>query len=359
MVVPMPPGSLRRALLALLALSMVVCATARPEKWDAVDSEEFIEDSTRFPGWKGTLPLSTKSTFTVSPPLQAGRSSSPGMNAGFKSAADDTMVWSGRIEQISWEPRAFVFHDFLTEEECDHLIKLGTPTLTKSSVVDSATGASVDSEVRTSSGTFLQYGQDDIVTRIEDRISHVTMLPLENGESLQILKYVDGQEYRAHTDYFHDKVNADPSHGGQRIATVLMYLSTPEEGGETVFPYAKGDPVTGDEWSECAKQGLAVKALKGNALFFYGLKPDGTGDSKSTHGSCPTLKGEKYSATKWIHVGAFNIGRVVKASPKGCRDENALCEEWADMGECERNPGYMRDTCKLSCRLCEEQRRLA
>jgi hypothetical protein len=26
--------------------------------------------------------------------------------------------------------------------------------------------------------------------------------------------------------------------GGQRIVTFLMYLSTPEEGGETVFPYA-------------------------------------------------------------------------------------------------------------------------
>jgi hypothetical protein len=26
--------------------------------------------------------------------------------------------------------------------------------------------------------------------------------------------------------------------GGQRIVTFLMYLSTPEEGGETVFPFA-------------------------------------------------------------------------------------------------------------------------
>jgi prolyl 4-hydroxylase len=27
--------------------------------------------------------------------------------------------------------------------------------------------------------------------------------------------------------------------GGQRVATVLIYLSTPEEGGETVFPLAE------------------------------------------------------------------------------------------------------------------------
>ncbi len=64
--------------------------------------------------------------------------------------------------------------------------------------------------------------------------------------------------------------------------------------------------VTGDEWSDCAKRGLAVKAVKGNALLFYSIKPDGNTDNKSLHGSCPTLKGSKWSATKWIHVKARN-----------------------------------------------------
>jgi 2OG-Fe(II) oxygenase superfamily len=34
----------------------------------------------------------------------------------------------------------------------------------------------------------------------------------------------NGQQYKPHEDYFHDKVNARPENGGQRIATVLMYL---------------------------------------------------------------------------------------------------------------------------------------
>lgn len=195
-------------------------------------------------------------------------------------------MWRGKVEQISWEPRAFLLHNFLSDEECDHLINLASDHLRKSTVVDSTTGGSVDSDVRTSSGTFLSARQDDVVARIEKRISIVTMLPEENGESLQILKYVNGQKYEPHTDYFHDKVNADPAHGGQRIATVLMYLTTPEEGGETVFPHA-AEKVEGEGWSDCARKGLAVKATRGNALFFYGLKPDGTGDPKSTHGSCP------------------------------------------------------------------------
>ena len=43
-----------------------------------------------------------------------------------------------------------------------------------------------------------------------------------------------------------------------------------DEGGETVFPNAADqDKVTGPEWSDCAKRGLAVKAKKGDALLFF------------------------------------------------------------------------------------------
>jgi prolyl 4-hydroxylase len=37
-------------------------------------------------------------------------------------------------------------------------------------------------------------------------------------------------------------------------------------------------------------QGLAVKAVRGDALLFYSLKPNGEEDPSSMHGSCPTLK---------------------------------------------------------------------
>lgn len=54
---------------------------------------------------------------------------------------------------------------------------------------------------------------------------------------MQILRYEHGQKYEPHFDYFHDKVNQ--ARGGHRYATVLMYLSTVDKGGETVFPNAK------------------------------------------------------------------------------------------------------------------------
>lgn len=59
----------------------------------------------------------------------------------------------------------------------------------------------------------------------------------ENGEDIQVLRYEPGQKYDPHYDYFVDKVNA--ARGGHRVATVLMYLTDVEKGGETVFPDAE------------------------------------------------------------------------------------------------------------------------
>lgn len=36
-----------------------------------------------------------------------------------------------------------------------------------------------------------------------------------------------------------------------------------------------------------------------------------------------------------------------------CDDDNDACTGWASNGECAKNPGYMLETCKLSCRVCE------
>lgn len=218
----------------------------------------------------------------------------------------------GRPEQwaevISWEPRAFVYHNFLSKYECNYLIELAKPHMQKSTVVDSATGKSKDSRVRTSSGTFLARGRDKVVRDIEQRISDFTFLPVEHGEGLQVLHYEAGQKYEPHYDYFQDEFNT--RNGGQRIATVLMYLSDVEEGGETVFPAAKGNISSVSWWnelSECGKKGLSVKPKMGDALLFWSMNPDATPDPSSLHGGCAVIKGNKWSSTKWLRINEYKV----------------------------------------------------
>ena len=271
------------------------------------------------------------------------------------------------IEQISWKPRAQVYHNFLTpqvrsfrdlggphrgrggcetrpgntdgaspspvascaaltagraahpvfplSQECDHLINLAAPHMTKSSVVDRVTGKSMASKVRTSTGHFLRRNEDPIVTRIEERIAAFSMVPADHGEGMQVLHYTAGQKYEPHYDYFQDPVNVKGV--GQRVATVLMYLSDVEEGGETVFP--KGTFVHGDEGtpsydhqrelsnrpgtSKCALGKLHVKPRRGDALLFWSTSLNGHEDEASLHGGCPVGRGDKWTATKWIRVG--------------------------------------------------------
>ncbi|KAJ8429888.1 hypothetical protein Cgig2_032881 [Carnegiea gigantea] len=189
------------------------------------------------------------------------------------------------VEILSWEPRAFLYHNFLSKDECEYLINIAKPHMVKSTVVDVKTGKSKDSRVRTSSGAFLKRGQDKIIRNIEKRIADFTFIPVEHGEGLQVLHYGEGQKYESHFDCFFDNYNV--KNGGQRIATVLMYLSDVEEGGETVFPSAKGNFSSLPGWnerSECGKRGLSLKPKLGDALLFWSMGPDATLDPSSLHG---------------------------------------------------------------------------
>eukprot|EP00899_Mesostigma_viride_P010111 jgi/Mesvir1/19100/Mv12847-RA.2 len=299
-----------------------------------------------------------------------------------------------KIKLISWSPRAYLYSGFLTPEECDHIMALAKPAMKKSQVVDNETGKSKDSNIRTSSGTFLRRGQDAIIEAIERRVADYSMIPPENGEGMQVLHYELGQKYDAHFDYFHDPVNI--RNGGQRIATVLMYLTDVEAGGETVFPNTKGFdkrnvPAAQRSFSDCGKLGAAVKPRKGDALLFWSLDPSTTEDPSSLHSGCPVISGDKWSATKWLHKGEFKSGgrddpfstlnhknifgfrgprppstpsfgasvrRGYAAPDISCVDKSENCPVWASTGECDKNPEYMRGTsdqpgyCMKSCHAC-------
>ncbi|KAJ6998871.1 hypothetical protein NC653_014890 [Populus alba x Populus x berolinensis] len=246
-------------------------------------------------------------------PVSSEDSSPNDLNSYRRMASESDGDGMGKREEqwteiLSWEPRAFLYHNFLSKEECEYLINLAKPHMVKSTVVDSKTGQSKDSRVRTSSGMFLRRGRDRVIREIEKRIADFSFIPVEHGEGLQVLHYEVGQKYEAHFDYFLDEFNT--KNGGQRTATLLMYLSDVEEGGETVFPSANMNISAVPWWnelSECAKQGLSLKPKMGNALLFWSTRPDATLDPSSLHGSCPVIRGNKWSATKWMHLGEYKI----------------------------------------------------
>jgi len=293
-----------------------------------------------------------------------------------------------RMKVLDAEARIFMFENFYTDEECDHIIKLSETHMERSGVV-AQKGNSEISDIRTSSGVFLRRGQDEVIRGIEERVAAWTLLPVTNGEGLQVLRYNKDQKYEAHWDYFFDDMNNQ--NGGNRYATVLAYLADTEEGGETVFPNI---PAPGgrndDSFSECARYHLAAKPKKGTAILFHSMKPNGELEKKSLHTACPVIRGVKWSAAKWLHTGHYEMGDALdRALAKGaaggderevhapvltatlpqaptlvpgrrvCADEDELCAMWADAGECERNPTYMVGSrarpgkCVLSCDRCD------
>ncbi|GAB4814205.1 hypothetical protein N2152v2_001251 [Parachlorella kessleri] len=201
------------------------------------------------------------------------------------------------------------------------------------------------------------------MSSIEDRVSLWTKLPVSHQEDTQVLRYEHSQKYGAH----YDSVSAEKS---PRIATVLMYLSTPEEGGETTFSLDSKwiDPSLPRKlgpFSDCAEGHVAMKPKKGDALVFWGLKPDGSQDRLSMHTACPVLKGIKWVAIKWIHTEPFREQDLGKRKndkvvlPEECVDREEACEDWARKGECERNPNFMRGdafslgACRAACEVCK------
>ena len=50
---------------------------------------------------------------------------------------------------------------------------------------------------------------------------------------------------------------------------------------------------------QCAQRGPAIKPRTGDAILFWSMNLEGKVDHSSMHASCPVIRGEKWTATKW------------------------------------------------------------
>ena len=188
-------------------------------------------------------------------------------------------------------PRIVVLGQLLTDAECDALIAAARPRLARSLTVAVQTGGEELNADRTSEGMFFTRGEDALIEAIEARIAALLHWPIENGEGLQVLRYPPQAEYKPHYDYFDPQQAGTPvvlKRGGQRVATLIIYLNEPEQGGATVFPDVR----------------FEVAPKRGNAVFFSYDRPHPS--SRSLHGGAPVLRGEKWIATKWLRERRFD-----------------------------------------------------
>uniref|UniRef100_A0A674N8L2 Prolyl 4-hydroxylase, transmembrane a n=1 Tax=Takifugu rubripes TaxID=31033 RepID=A0A674N8L2_TAKRU len=278
------------------------------------------------------------------------------------------------MKTISWKPLIFEIPGFLTEEECRVVVQLAQlKGLMESQTTEvfSLLDLNQDGHSRSQDGTWLNpeklrqiltgleanpAGQEDIKSRdggrqfkqrskhtwlylgpgahhvlhtLRNRVTSLTRLPpalVELSEPLQVIRFEQGDFSNAHHDSSLSHSEAACSHtrlAGNKSAlsevscrylTMLFYLSSVEEGGESTFPvadnrtYEEQDGVDLTDTQEtCSRGNLRIKPTAGTALLWYNHLSDGRGwmgelDEYSLHGECPVRRGVKWVAHSWVNV---------------------------------------------------------
>jgi prolyl 4-hydroxylase len=190
--------------------------------------------------------------------------------------------------ETDWDPPVIV-DSVITPDECKYIIDKATPLFTRSSVV----GTTFPDSTRTSETAWIEK-TDPIAQKIFSKVIEMTGKSLENCENLQVVRYQPGTYYRAHHDSCCDDSEGClgfEKDGGQRVATLLIYLNSEFTDGETHFP-DHGD--------------LKLKADPGSAIFFRPLaKNTDKCHPKALHAGLPISSGIKYVCNVWVREDKF------------------------------------------------------
>ncbi|KAH6920807.1 hypothetical protein HPB50_028206 [Hyalomma asiaticum] len=209
-----------------------------------------------------------------------------------------------KVEFLSYDPRIAVIHDFVRPQESGAIRNMAAKNLVRGSVYSEENPSGIHSPLRISKVSWLSDSQHPLLAKLASRIAAATKLSLESAELYQVANYGLGGHYTPHPDAkglydLADDAMVERS-DGNRLATMLLFLSNVPAGGATAFV----DPP------------LAVKPRMGDALFWFNLRPyvgdespqhfdfwheKKVLDDRTWHTGCPVLRGSKWITTKWIH----------------------------------------------------------
>ena len=178
----------------------------------------------------------------------------------------------------------FAFGDFLTGDECKKFCSM-IDLIAKPSTLHLE---HYSSGFRTSySGDFDPY--DPFVMGISRRIDDLLGINPVCGEPIQGQRYLKGQEFRPHNDWFYTSEkywDLEQRRGGQRSWTAMAFLNEVEAGGETHF----------------VDVGIKIEPKPGVLLVWNNANFQGTPNIHTLHAGLPVEKGEKYVITKWYRT---------------------------------------------------------
>ena len=178
----------------------------------------------------------------------------------------------------------YAIGDFLSANECKRLIDMIDAVAQPSRLHE---GAYVEGFRTSYSGNF--DCDDPFVRGISRRIDDLMGLPGELGERMQGQRYLKGQQFKPHHDFFfptEEYWKAERERGGQRSWTAMMFLNEVEAGGATNF----------------TNVGIDIEPKPGVLLIWNNASRDGTPNMDTLHAGTPVESGEKYVITRWYRV---------------------------------------------------------
>lgn len=127
-----------------------------------------------------------------------------------------------KIEEVNLNPRIILFIEILSTNEINHLKNISIPKIDRAMIFDQEL---VVTKNRIAQASWHEDGNDKIVARISQRIADMTSLSMKSAESLQVQNYGIGGHYTLHYDH---RLNWQAPFNlsiGNRIASVLFYVS--------------------------------------------------------------------------------------------------------------------------------------
>ncbi|EPB69386.1 oxidoreductase, 2OG-Fe(II) oxygenase family protein [Ancylostoma ceylanicum] len=206
-----------------------------------------------------------------------------------------------KVEIKRFNPLAVLFKEVMSDDEIEVIEQLSIPKLNRATVHDSQTGKLVHATYRISKRLVARYSSSDllnnpffsawlkpweheVVERINKRIDMMTNLEMETAEELQVQNYGVGGHYDPHFDHARkEETESFKTLGtGNRVATVLFYMTEPRYGGGTVFTEVKST------------------VLPTKVTFFFWEEQSLLDIRKQNRAALPVRSGRPVT-NKWIH----------------------------------------------------------